>query len=117
MKRYQWLDFGQEIEDAYQLKLEKKHKESLKKLREASQEEIKKVEKEGVCQGCGKSGLKCRWCRDKEFYLCYDCFYHDLDCEASVMVPIHNATELKDFIEEDIWDCYWEIENGIYIPF
>ena len=53
--------------------------------------------------GCGeKEDL--RWVRNDEFYSCYDCFYHDLDCESSVMVPPRGADQLDSYITEGEWD-------------
>jgi hypothetical protein len=90
----------------------RKEKEK-EKLRKEAEKYKKKVEKAGFCEGCGegsKEGKKLRWVRNDEFYLCYDCYYHDLDCEASVMVPMHRATEMEGYISEGEWDELWEEE-------
>ena len=84
-----------------------------KEEREKIQREYeRKVEKTGVCEGCNEEG-KLRWVRDREFYSCYDCFLYDLDCEASVMVPIHRASDLKDYVSEGEWEELWEEENNV----
>lgn len=89
--------------------LEKK-RIKLEELKKEAEIERREIEKKGVCSGCGKDE-KLRWVRNYEFYSCYECFYHDLDCEASVMVPMHRTTEMKEYITEDEWEGLWEEEN------
>ena len=85
-----------------------KKKENIKK---ASKLEKREVEKNGICQGCENKKGKLRWVRDGEFYSCYACFIHDLDCEADVMVPMRRVDDMKDYINENEWDELWEMDK------
>lgn len=69
----------------------------------------KEWEEKGLCEHCGKEA-KCRWVRNDEFYSCYECFYHDLDCESYVMVPMRRVTSMEEYVDEGEWDAMWEYE-------
>ena len=66
-------------------------------------------EKRGKCENCG-SKKHLRWIRG-EFYVCYECFVNDLQCEADVMVPMYRVTDMNDYMEEWEWDELWVCEN------
>ncbi len=67
-------------------------------------------EKNDCCEGdC--TGKRCRVVFG-DMYLCYDCFYHSLDCEASIMVPSYHVDQMREYVDEDIWDALWEEEHG-----
>ena len=70
----------------------------------------KKMMKKGVCEFCG-SDEPCRWVRNEEAYCCYACFYHDLECEGSVMVPMYSVDQMRSYVDEDIWDELSEEEH------
>jgi len=72
----------------------------------------KKVEGNGVCEGCGSKDYL-RWVHNGECYLCSECFIHDLQCQAEVKVPIHRAEEMDGYGEYCLWVSLWEEENGI----
>lgn len=80
--------------------------------------ERKKVEEKGVCEGCEEKKEYLRWVRNNEFYCCYDCFIHDLDCEASVMVPMYRVDQMRDYVSEGVWEELYEegLEEGWIVP-
>ena len=73
----------------------------------------KKIEKRGICDGCKKPKSYLRWVRNDEFYVCYECFIEDLSCEADVMVPMRNVTQMDGYVEKGIWSELWKEENGL----
>lgn len=103
--RFDILDFEPAIEYI------KRKEEERKELKRKHQEYKRKIEKIGKCDGCGEKENN-RWVRNEEFYSCYGCFIHDLDCESSVMVPVHRFDEMKEYVDEGEWDELWEIENN-----
>ena len=114
--RFDIMIFDVDIEDAYNRKLEeeevKKKRIAVEKKRQIEEEaRIERLEKESknVCEFCG--GERPRWVRDGEFFCCYECFIHDLTCEADVMVPIHRVRDLEEYIDKGEWDEYAEEES------
>ncbi len=98
-----------ETADEYIIR-KKKEKEELDKQ---TMKERKIVEEKGVCEGCEKKDydeVRLRWVYNEESYICYECFVHDLSCQADVMVPMHRTSEMEDYMSEDVWDEKWEIE-------
>jgi hypothetical protein len=85
----------------------RKEKEELHRKAELYKREI---EKQGVCEGCGEKG-QLRWISYGEIYSCYDCFVHDLDCRASVMVPMRSAESLSEYLSEGEWEELWEMNK------
>jgi len=74
---------------------------------------LEKLGKDGCCEGeCG--GEKCRIVFG-DMYLCYDCFYHSLECEGSVMVPMYGVEQMRDYVDEWEWDDLWYEENYLEI--
>ena len=61
------------------------------------------------CEGCGTDEYV-RWCHEDEFFLCSECFIHDLQCQADVMVPIHRVEHMDGYNEYLSWDVLWEEE-------
>lgn len=91
--------------------LERKRLEKIqtdKKIEEYKRE----VEKKGECEGCGTKEYL-RWVHNRELYLCQDCFMHDLQCQASVMVPTYRVDDMDGYDEYLNWDNLWEEENNI----
>lgn len=67
-------------------------------------------ERNDRCEGdC--TGERCRLVFG-DMYLCYDCFYHSLDCEGSVSVPSMSADRMSGYMDEYEWDEHWEEEHG-----
>jgi hypothetical protein len=87
-------------------KKEKKEKK-LKELRKKSEEERRVVEEKGECEGCGDKQY-IRWVRHGEFYLCAECFMHDLQCEADIQVPMNRVSDMDGYDEYLCWDDLWE---------
>jgi hypothetical protein len=87
---------------------------AIAKARKEAEIYKKKVEAKGVCEGCGiksEEGYRCRWVHNDEFYLCSDCFIHDLQCQAEVTVPRMNVKYMEEFNEYINWeDLWWEEE-------
>jgi len=98
--RFKILDF-ETAKEYNKRKAKEKKRKAIERFISEIETDIwrKEVEAKGVCDGCGEPG-NLQWVRDGEFYSCYDCFIHDLDCEASVMVPSHRVDQMRDFVEE-----------------
>ena len=94
------------FEDTAEEYLEKKEKES-EELRIAAAKERREVERKGLCQGCNTLGYN-RWTHDGEFYLCAECFLHDLQCQADVDVPMRRVDDMDGYDEYLCWDDLWE---------
>lgn len=77
------------------------------KLKKAAELERKRIEATGECEGCGCKEYV-RWVHNNECYLCSDCFIHDLQCQADVMVPMHRAEDMDGYDEYLSWDELWE---------
>ena len=89
-----------------------KRKEEEREILHQEAEKYKRiVEKKGVCEGCEKASKYLRWVHNDEFYLCYDCFIHDLQCQADVMVPMHRCRDMEEYTNESIWDELSEEER------
>ena len=86
-----------------------KEKTKLKAEHEVFKKEVEKKQR-GICE-CGNEHP--RWVHNDECYICAECFIHDLQCQAEVMVPIHRAEDLAGHDEYLSWDEHWEEENGI----
>ena len=97
------------FEDTAEEHIEKKEKES-EELGIAATKEKREVERKGLCQGCNKSGY-CRWTHDDEFYLCWNCYIHDLQCQAEVAVPYTRYDQNDDYIDRYDWEERWEFNE------
>lgn len=86
--------------------VEQQEKEK-RELKKGAAEERREVEEKGLCQGCSKLGYN-RWVRNDEFYVCWDCFIHGLDCETSVDVPSRGYDQHHDYISRNEWEERWE---------
>ena len=67
-----------------------------------------------------KQGYKCdcggehpRWVYNDEFYICAECFMHDLQCQAEIQVPSYSVDQMDAYTEYTCWEDYWEEENNI----
>ena len=79
--RFDNMDLGDEVEEAYEARLEAEALARVEKRLAISARYRKKIESKGECEGCGcKEYL--RWVHNGEVYLCQECFIHDLQCEA-----------------------------------
>jgi len=85
-----------------------KKKKELDDLEKRAKEERIRIESNGVCQGCFNDKLPLRWVHGNEFYLCYECFIHDLQCQADVMVPSYRVIDMDGFVEYYEWELLWE---------
>jgi len=74
----------------------------------------KKIEAIGECEGCGEKEYL-RWVHNGECYLCAECFIHDLQCQADVMVPMHRVDDMDGYDEYLCWDELWEEEHGFVL--
>lgn len=118
MNRFEIMDLGDDIEEAYLRKLQKEAAEA-EELRRQRVETIEKqhiahkiqLENKGVCEFCG--GLMPRWVDN--CYVCYDCFIDNLENEASVMAPIHRVEDMRDYITEAEWEELWDYETRPFI--
>lgn len=73
----------------------------------------KRVQAKGVCEGCGSDEMP-RWVHNDEFFLCAECFLHDLQCQADVSYPSTSVQYMDEYEYEYLgWDCHWMDENGI----
>ena len=84
---------------------------ALERAREEADIYKKSIEAKGVCEGCGSTEY-IRWVHNDECYLCAECFIHDLQCQADVMVPMHRVDDMDGYDEYLSWDELWEEENG-----
>ncbi len=109
--RFDIMDMGDDIEIAYQAKLEREEKKRIEKVVRLAMNIKNKTEECGECEGCGCKKALLRWVHNDEAYVCYECFEHDLDCESSVMVPMHRVTEMPGYMTEDEWYETWEEEQ------
>ena len=114
--RFEIMEFDADIEAEYQCRLEREELErqiAAEKRKKEIEEEARlyriKVESKGVCEFCG--GERPRWVRNGEAYCCYQCFHHDLQCEADVMVPIYRVENMRDYVDEYKWDIMYEFEH------
>jgi len=109
--RFDIIDFGDDIENAYQAKLEREEKKRVEKVVRLATDCKRKVEEKGVCEGCGGKE-KLRWVCNEEAYLCYDCYYkgmrqwEDLCCSHG-----RSAEDIPGFIYDDEWEYLWEKEQ------
>ncbi len=91
--------------------------EEKQKLKAEVREERIKVEKKGVCEGCGEyydgvgRGERLRWTHNNEFYVCQECFMNDLQCQCDIMYPPRSIDTEEGYDEYIGWDCYWEDEQ------
>jgi hypothetical protein len=97
------------FEDTAEEHLERKEKES-EELRIAVAKEKREVERKGICQGCKKLGYN-RWTHNDEFYLCWNCYIHDLQCQAEVAVPYTRYDQSDDYIDRYDWEERWEFNE------
>ena len=82
--------------------VERKKKEK-EKLCIKAEKHKRKIEKIGICEGCGFREENLRWIRNDEIYICYSCFIHDLEIEASLMVPMRRFDEMEEYMSEWEW--------------
>jgi hypothetical protein len=88
------------------LRFETAKEENIRKDKELK-ECRKIVEEAGVCQSCDRNCREAgnlRWVSDGEFYVCYECFLHNLSCAADVAVPMRRACDMKEYISDSEWD-------------
>ena len=113
LERWDILIFETAEEYLKKKAIEEKRKAISKFISDIKFDRYKKdMEAKGVCEHCGND-VPCRWIRYDEFYTCYECFIHDLECEADVMVPMRSVDQMRDYVDEDIWDDLSEEEHGL----
>ena len=90
-------------------RMKRKEKER-KELKIKAEKHKREIEERGVCDGCEEHDEYLRWVRDGEFYSCYECFLHDLNCEADSMVPWRRVEQMGEYLEDYEWRDCWKSE-------
>lgn len=115
--RFDNMDLGDEVEEAYERKLQDEDLARLENKMFASTRYKKKIEARGVCEGCGEKKEQMRWLEEGDCYgsngeyVCYECFEHSLECWAGVIVPSRSTDQMEGYMSEGVWDDLWEEEN------
>lgn len=107
--KFEIMDLGDEVEEAYAKKSEEEEKKRVEEVLRIAFNRKKAIDKKGVCEGCDSTEYL-RWLNGD--CICYACYYEGMK-QWGELSTYHGrrAEDMDGFVYDDEWEELWEEEQ------